>query len=245
MNASATPPAELHLPDLPEVAVQLGGHGEADPDAGRRGVGQPWHWHVRQAVSSYLPLLLMAMLAAGTWWLVKHTPEPPGPPIQRAERQLPDYTMSGFSVTRFAADGKVMLRIDGAQLRHYPATDRMEVDDVHIHAIGNDGRITEARARRAVVNGDATEVQLIGGAEVVSRTQGSRRLEIRSDFLHGFLRFERVRTHLPVQLTHGPDSMRAGGLDYDHLQGRLMLMGPVKLRLDPAAPKSKPTGPAP
>ena len=40
---------------------------------------QPWHWRLRQAISAYLPLLLMAMLALGTWWLVQNTPSPEAP----------------------------------------------------------------------------------------------------------------------------------------------------------------------
>src|SRR5687768_13673540 len=35
---------------------------------------QPWRWRLFELVSSYLPLLMMALLALGTWWLVKSTP---------------------------------------------------------------------------------------------------------------------------------------------------------------------------
>jgi lipopolysaccharide export system protein LptC len=233
---AATPPAELHLPDLPEVAVQLGGAPEPPSPAGQPPrPRQPWPRQLRQAVSAYLPLLLMALLAAGTWWLVKNTPQPPGPAGAKPVREAPDYTMTDFSVTRFGPDGRVVLRIDGAQLRHYPATDRMEVDQVRIHAIGPDGRVTDAQAQRALVNGDATEVQLIGGAQVVSRAPGAAPLEMRSEFLHGFLRFERVRTHLPVEVVQGDNRFRAGGLDYEHLEGRLQLAGPVRMALQPGA----------
>jgi lipopolysaccharide export system protein LptC len=239
MTASI-PPAELHLPDLPEVAVQLGG-GPARPPPGQPPRPRvPWTFALRQAVSSYLPLLLMALLAAGTWWLVKNTPQPPGPAAKKAERQAPDYTMSDFSVTRFGPDGRVVLRIDGAQLRHFPATDRMEVEQVRIHAIGPDGRVTDAQAQRALVNGDATEVQLIGGAQVISRLPNAPPLEIRSEFLHGFVRFERVRTHLPVEVLHAGSRFRAGGLDYEHLQGQLQLAGPVKLVLQPGPAAARP-----
>jgi lipopolysaccharide export system protein LptC len=232
MTAASAPPPELHLPDLPEVAVQLGGSATPAADPAPR-AGLSWRFRLQQALSSYLPLLLMASLAAGTWWLVKNTPLPPGPAAKRAERQTPDYTMSDFSVTRFGPDGKVVLRIDGDQLRHFPATDRMEIEGVRIHAIGTDGRLTDATAHRALVNGDATEVQLVGGAQVTSQLPGSEALVIRSDFLHAFVRFERLRTHLPVQVDNGRSRMRAGGLDYDPLQGRLQLNGPVRMVLAP------------
>jgi lipopolysaccharide export system protein LptC len=232
MSAAATPPPELHLPDLPEVAVQLGGASAPEPGQALRSA-QPWPYRVRQAVSAYLPLLLMAVLAAGTWWLVKNTPQAPGPTPPRPPSQAPDYTMSGFSVTRFGPDGRVVIRIDGDQLRHFPDTDRLEIDGVRIVATGPDGRSTRATARQALAKGDASEVQLLGGAHVVSQLQGQDTLDIRSEFLHAFVRFEQLRSHLPVQVRYGNSNIRAAGLDYDHAQGRLQLNGPVRLQLQP------------
>lgn len=239
MSSAASPRAELHLPDLPEVSVQLGGP-PGPPEHAAPRPRQPWRHRLLQALSSYLPLLLMALLAAGTWWLVRHTPTAPGASPDKPQRVAPDYTMDGFSITRFGADGRVLLRIDGDQLRHYPATDRLEVDNVRIHAVGADGRVTEATARRALANADASEVQLLGAARVVSRTPGARGqaddvLEVRGEFLHAFLRFERLRSHLPVQVLRAGSEVRAGGLEYDHLSGQARLQPPVQARFTPGA----------
>jgi lipopolysaccharide export system protein LptC len=232
---------ELHLPDLPEVSVQLGlpalagaGPGADGPATGRlpRPV-QPWHDRLLRGLSSYLPLMLMALLAAGTWWLVRNTPQSPGARPAAPPSQTPDYTMSGFAITRFGPDGTVTLRIDGDLLRHFPATDRLEVDGVRIQATAPDGRTTHATARHAVANGDGSEIQLLGGAEVISQQPGGERLEVRGEFLHAFLRFERLRSHLPVQVRLGGTDARAGGLDYDNLQRQLTLAGPVRATMQP------------
>src|SRR5512139_835434 len=69
MSHDAAPP-ELHLPDLPEVEVSLRAPPRAQPRA--RGL----RVRTRELIGIYLPLLLMALLALGTWWLVKHTPRP-------------------------------------------------------------------------------------------------------------------------------------------------------------------------
>ncbi len=222
----------LHLPDLPEVSVQLGLpalDGAGALAAGRPArAPQPWHYRLLQALSSYLPLVLMALLATGTWWLVRNTPQAPGARAAAAPSQTPDYTMNGFAITRFAPDGQVALRIAGDVLRHYPATDRLEIDGVRIQATAPDGRTTDATARHAVANGDGSEIQLLGGARVVSQTSGGQMLEVKGEFLHAFLRFERLRSHLPVQVRHGGTEARAGGLDYDNLQRQLILSGPVR-----------------
>ena len=221
--------AELHLPDLPEVAVSIG----APPAGGAPRIRPSLGWRLRNALSTYLPLLLMALLALGTWWLVKNTPGAPAPSAEQLPRQEPDYTMQDFAIVRFAPDGHVNLRMQGERLRHYPATDRFEIDEVRIHAVGDDGRVTDAEARRALANGDASEVQLIGGAQVRSQLAGDDALEIESEFLHAFVRFERVRSHLPVRVRHGASEARAGGIDFDHLNQQLQLAAPVRARVLP------------
>ncbi|MDH4392920.1 MAG: LPS export ABC transporter periplasmic protein LptC [Aquabacterium sp.] len=229
---------ELHLPDLPEVQVQLGlpALGDADSsEAGRAArARQPWRYRLQQTLSSYLLLLLMALLAASTWWLVRNTPMAPGVRATAPPSQTPDYTMNGFAITRFAPDGQVALRIAGDVLRHYPATDRLEIDGVRIQATAPDGRTTDATARQAVANGDGSEIQLLGGARVISQLPGGQVLEVKGEFLHAFLRFERLRSHLPVQVRHGSSEASAGGLDYDNLQQQLTLNGPVRAKV--AAP---------
>jgi len=225
-------PPELHLPGLPEV--HLGGPAPAPlpSDAvGTAGTSRQrlgWGHVLRQSLGSYLPLLLMAALAAGTGWLVKNTPQRPAAPAATAVRQTPDYTMRDFSITRFDAGGRVALRIDGDVMRHYPATDRLDIDGVRIHAIAPDGRVTDATARRALANGDGSEVQLIGDARVQSQLAGSDQLVVRGEFLHAFLRFERLRSHLPVHITRSGADTQAAGMDYDHVQQVLQLVGPVR-----------------
>jgi lipopolysaccharide export system protein LptC len=226
----STPVIELNLPDLPEVPIQLGPAG-VRPGESRPKV--PLGTRLRDALTAYLPLLLMVALALGTWWLVKNTPQPAGARPDMAPRSDPDYTMNGFSVQRFAKDGRLMLTLEGRQLRHFPDTDRTEVDLVTIHAWAPDGRETVATARRALANGDGSELQLLGGAQVRSRTPEGTAVEIDSEFLHLFTQTERVRTHLPVVVRSGSSVLRAQGLAYDNLARRLDLTGPMRGEFDP------------
>lgn len=235
MSGTPKPPAELHLPGLPEVEVSMAGLHRPLGGTGPR-LRLPLGLRLLHAFSTYLPLLLMALLATSTWWLVKHTPQGAGPAAQAPLRKEPDYTMTAFSVTRFGPDGRVVLRIDGDQLRHFPDTDRMEIDGVRIHAIGEDGRITNATASRALANGDASEVQLIGAAEIISQLGQGRSLTVNSEFLHAFVRFEQLRSHLPVKVVQGRNVLRGGGLDYDHGTGRLELKAPVRAQFSPGVP---------
>jgi len=224
---------ELHLPDLPEVPISLGPASTAPPRA-----RLPWHLRLRDLLSAYLPLLLMTLLALFTWWLVKNTPAAAPAGDEPPPRSDPDYTMAQFALERFDAAGRLKVRIEGAQMRHYPDTDRIEVDGVQIRAIAPDGRVTLASARRALSNGDGSEVQLLGGAHVTSTDAGGAPVEMSGEFLHAFLVSERVRSHLPVQVNVGGNDVRAAGLDYDHGARKLELKGPVRA-VFPAAPAAR------
>jgi lipopolysaccharide export system protein LptC len=195
----------------------------------------PWTWHLRELLSAYLPLLLMLLLALATWWLVKNTPKPEEPRGPVVPRHEPDYTMQRFAVQRFAPDGRLRVRIEGDQLRHYPDTDTVEIDTVRIHAVGADGRTTDATARQALANGDASEVQLLGGAHVVSQAGSEEPIEFKGEFLHIFLRTERLRSHLPVQVLQGRNAVQAQGLEYDNLSRTAELKGRVQATFGPAA----------
>lgn len=222
---------ELHLPDLPEVPISLGPARGAAPRA-----DAPWHLRLREALSSYLPLLLMALLALATWWLAKHSPGAQAPPVEKPVSASPDYTMNHFALERFDAAGRLKLRIEGARMRHFPASDRIEIDEVQIRAYAPDGRVTHASARRALGNGEGSELQLLGGAEVSSDEADGGSLVMRSEFLHAFLYAERVKSHLPVLVQQRGTAMQAAGLDYDHATRLLELKGPLRTVLSPRAP---------
>jgi lipopolysaccharide export system protein LptC len=215
---------EINLPDLPEVPIRLGADGAAAAGPGR----VPWTLRLREGLTAYLPLLLMVLLALGTWWLVKHTPPPPGAAGPKASRGEPDYTMRGFVVQRFGKDGQLRVRVEGRQLHHYPDTDRIEVEEVQLTAFSPDGRKTVATARRAVSNGKASSVDLMGQAQIKGHTPDGQNVEIDSEVLHFDTETERMRTDRPVIARVGADTLRAGGLRYDNLARTLELSPPQR-----------------
>jgi len=201
----------------------------------------PWTSRVVDTVSTYLPVLLMAVLALGTWWLVKNTPVLDNERQVAPPRHEPDYTMRQFTVQRFAAAGTLKVQIEGEELRHYPDTDTLEIDNPRIRATGPDGRITLASAKHALSNGDGSEVQLSGAARVVREAHDDdEALEFRGEFLHAFLATERVRSHLPVVVTQGSTEIRADGMSYDNLSRVVEFKGRVRAVLSPAANRKNP-----
>ncbi len=185
-------------------------------------------------VALYIPVLLMSVLAFGTYWLVRNTPSVVESSQTRAPVHEPDYYMRRFQVKSFDADGKLKSEVFGTEARHYPDTDTLEIDAARIRLIGPTALVTVATAERARSNGDGSEIQLLGNAVVVREpatdAQGNAmpRLEFRSDFLHVFVNTERVRTHKPVVLTRGADRFSAEAMDYDNVDRMLELHNRVR-----------------
>ncbi len=192
-------------------------------------------------VTIYLPIILTAALALGTYWLVRNAPKLIEPTAKEAPRHEPDFFMRGFVVKSFLPSGELRSELFGTEGRHYPDTDTMEVDQVRLRSVSPEGLTTRATANRGLSNGDGSEVQLFGNAVVVREATTSAngevvpRLEFRGEFLHAFLDTERVKSHKPVTLIRGTDPFTADTLDYDSLTGIANLRGRVRGLLMPSA----------
>ena len=188
----------------------------------------------------YLPIILAAVLALGTYWLVRNAPEFLAPLPKEAPTHEPDYFMRGFSVKNFLPNGDLRSELFGKEGRHYPDTDTLEVDQVRWRSISLEGLVTHGSANRGVSNGDGSEIQLFGNAVIIRDAAKSQdgtllpRLEFRGEFLHAFLDTERVKSNQPVTLIRGTDHFTADSMDYDSLTGVANLHGRVRGLLMPA-----------
>ena len=195
-------------------------------------------------LSIYLPVVVMAMLALATYWLVRNTPDISVPEPERAAKHEPDYFMRNFSLKTFDAAGRLKSEVFGVEGRHYPDTDTLEIDQVRIRSFDQQGRLTNAKANKALSNGDGSEVQLFGDAVVVrepvaatKETKAAPRMEFRGEFLHAYMDTERVKSHLPVVLTRGNDQFTADTMDYDNIERVMQMNGRVRGILVPGARK--------
>ncbi len=235
MSPKAPRGIELTLPDLPEVPISLG------PAAGgaRSGAAAlPWPLRLREALASALPLLLMVLLAVGSWWLVRNAPQPLEPRPPAATRVEPDYTMTGFMVQRFGADGRLRVQIEGRQLRHLPAAGRLEIEGATIRAFAADGAETVATARQAMADDQSTEVQLMGGARVVARSSRGEDVVLEGERLLLYPQERRVFSDQAVRVRRGADEFEATGMEYRQDTGVLELLGPMR---GVFAPRTKPS----
>lgn len=196
-------------------------------------------------LSIYLPVILMGVLALGTYWLARNAPVPDVPAAERTPRHEPDYFMRRFAIKTFEGGGQLKSEVFGVEARHYPDTDTLEIDKVRIRSVSPSGYVTVATADRALSNGDGSEVQLIGNAVVVRQggmdAQGKPvpELEFRGEFLHAFINTERIKSHKPVVLRRGSDQFTADALDFDNIDRVMDLRGRVRGTLVPRGKSSR------
>jgi lipopolysaccharide export system protein LptC len=204
--------------------------------AGGQSVARLW-----EQLSLYLPLVMMALLAVGTYWLVRNTPAAYEAEAARPVSHEVDYFMRQATVKTFDETGRLKTALFGTEARHYVDTETLEIDQARMRSTALDGRLTTATANKALSNDAGSEVQLIGDAVVVrepmQNPDGSwlPRLEFTGEFLHVFLNEDRVTSHLPVVLKRGLDEFSGDTFAYDNLDQVADLKGRVKGLLIPRA----------
>lgn len=212
------------------------------PPLGPRASARPLAWRLRRVwdqASIYLPVLLMGLMALGSYWLLHATPEAAAPAAARPVTSEPDYFMRRFSVKVFDANGVLQSEVYGAEVRHRPDTDTVEIDQARIRSVQPNGLLTTATAQRVTSNAAQTEFVLEGNAEVVREAGRSPdgtllpRLEFRGQRLQVFTQPQRLVSDRPVTLLRGNDRINADTLDYQGDDRVLLFSGRVKAQLNP------------
>lgn len=182
----------------------------------------------------YLPLFLFAILALGSWWLVRSVPELMPPGIDPQLRQDPDFRLDQFTVKSFDASGRLTREISGQSATHFPATQSLHIEGVRILAENEVGTRLTAQAKKGISREAEQQVTLSGEATAVRQAdkQGPR-VELRGDTLTAWLQEERLVSDQPVRITRGSDVFSAQTMNFDVRSGQYELQGQVRAVLPP------------
>ena len=199
---------------------------------------------VGDKASMYLPVLIMGLLALGTWWLVRNAPKPIAVGTERVLQHDPDYFLKDFVIKNFEASGRLKSRLNGTAGEHFPDTDTLEIDDARMLSFTPDGRKTVGRSNRALSNGDGSEIQMFGQAVITREPMAARAsqkalpaMQLESEFLQIWPNEERVSTNKPVVMTRGTDKFTGDSMQYHHLDQILQMQGRVKGVIEPGKAK--------
>jgi lipopolysaccharide export system protein LptC len=196
---------------------------------------------VRDRLTLYLPLLVMLVLALGSWWLVRSMPDLWGVPKDKVVRKDPDYNLRQFVVKVFDAQGRQVREVMGDEGRHYPDTDELHIEQVTFKAQTENGQHLNAVGRKGIATGDGERVTLLGDARAVREaTDVLPRIELSGEKIIALIKAEKLLSSDPVQITRGEDVFTANSMDFDIQSGHYLLNGRVRGTLAPS-----PSGPTP
>lgn len=196
---------------------------------------------VGDKASMYLPVLIMGLLALGTWWLVRNAPKPLSSDTEKTVRHDPDYFLKDFVIKNFESSGRLKSRLNGTTGEHFPDTDTLEVHDARMLSFTPDGRETVGRSNRALSNGDGSEIQMFGQAVITrepvpatATRKAMPAMQLESEFLQLWPNEERASTDKPVVMTRGNDKFTGDSMQYGHLDQILQMQGRVKGVIQPS-----------
>jgi lipopolysaccharide export system protein LptC len=183
-------------------------------------------------VMRLLPLLLMAIVAGSTFWLVQINSPHEATAQAQVKRHVPDYYMDRFSATELAEDGVTKIRFTGVKMVHFEDDQTYEVTTPAMRNYEPDRPPVTVNAERGVMNADGSIIDLYGNAFIV-RVAGADvskdpRMTAASQYFQLLVNDDIVKTDKPVVLTRGPSVMNANGLIFNNVTREVQLLGNVR-----------------
>ncbi len=161
-----------------------------------------------------LPLLLLTLLAALTFWLEKATQFDERPNDGKA-RHDPDFIVENFTVNRYNVSGRLQYVLKAPKMLHYTDDDSTEVGSPALKYFGED-RLTRVTAGAAWLGKEGKEVRLSGGVRVVREaTAESPELVMTTAEMLVYPDDHIARGSLPVTITQGRSILTGTGFETD------------------------------
>jgi lipopolysaccharide export system protein LptC len=111
----------------------------------------------------YLPGILMALCALGSWWLLRSLPSILTDAPTQTVRREPDYYLEQFSVKSFDKQGRLTREVSGHRAQHFPNTDTLEISNVTLRGQNPNGQRNDVfTANSMQLNSKSGEYELKG-----------------------------------------------------------------------------------
>jgi len=193
-------------------------------------------------LSGALPLLLLAALAALTFWLDRLV-QPLPPPVDRSARHDPDYIVDKFSALRTDDQGRATYTLTADRLMHYPDDDTTQLTSPRLVSHRSRQAPVTITARQATVSGNGENVYFRDDVKVVRAAYpGHSELTMRTAYLHVIPDDSIAKTDQPVTITDAATTINAVGLELNSDTRILKLLARVRGTYDPGKATSSKSG---
>ena len=148
----------------------------------------------------------------------------------------PDYFVERMALLTMTADGEPSYRLEARQLQHFPADDVAEFEEpVMVSLDPSKPRITLTANRGRLIQGG--EEARLSGNVVMTRaaTERGAPMKIETEYAVVFPDDDIVRTHLPVEVVQGGQSLTGVGMELNNRTRQLRVDSQVRVVVPPPA----------
>ncbi len=174
------------------------------------------------------PVILMALLAAGTLW-IERLVQPDKTAAARAVRHVPDFEAEGFTLTQINREGKADTMLAAAKGTHFADDGTTHLENPRLRQIRPGMPAVEVKARRGTVDRDGNRIEL---SESVTATRAARAGEPATRLETSLLRIhiddETADTPEPVRIVRGESTLEGTGMLFDNKSRQLSLESRVR-----------------
>jgi lipopolysaccharide export system protein LptC len=189
---------------------------------------------MNERYGGWFPLLLVAALAALTFWLDRVV-QPPSGPGPLATREDPDYIVDGLSAVRMDREGRVKHTLRARKMTHYSDDDLTLLEAPNFVTYGEGQAPVTVTSKQARMSGNGENVYFERDVRVVRAPDGKRgELVLETSYLHVIPEANIVQTDKPVTIREARAVVVASGLELNSETRVLKLEGRVKGTFEPS-----------
>jgi len=180
-----------------------------------------------ERLSNLFPLVLMALLAALTYWLDQAV-QTPSVASNALLRHDPDYIAEQLLATRMDTQGRIKSTLRSERLVHYPDDDTTEIKAPRFISYAKNTPVT-ITSRTGLVSSNGEHLYFRDDVRVVRAPYGDRsEMVINTDYLHVLPDDNIAKTDRPVTITDAAMVVNAVGMEMNSETRILLLNMQVK-----------------
>ncbi len=190
---------------------------------------------MRPRTSTIFPVVLVAMLAALTFWLERLAEGPDGPSPTR-DPGTPDFMIDNLKATKMDPEGRAEYSLAAAKMVHFPASDVTEVEQPRLVQWRAESPPVRVSAERGTVSGNGKELYLHGDVVIVrDPAPGRGELRVETNYLQVVPDQEIARTPEHVVITQDDSRLEGVGMEFNNKTREFELRSLVSGTFRPAA----------
>jgi lipopolysaccharide export system protein LptC len=159
------------------------------------------------------PVLLLAVLAAMTYWLDQAMQSLPAKPADKRLLHHPDFTVEKLLATRMDVNGRIRDTLQAVKMVHYPDDDSTELEQPRFVSLARGAPLT-ITSQKARVSSNAGNVYFHGDVRADRAAQaGKSAMTLTTDYLHYLPDDNIVKTDRRVTISDANMRLEAVGME--------------------------------